>query len=132
MHIDYKVTIWERIHFKRGITKEEVIQYLKENPNIDSNDLFGEFGNENEVLYDTAIELTPKDNDGSSTINFIDDDGNLLWDNVDKSFNKKVRRRKEEYPSDEMEIQMPSDTQRGMSMYDKADEIYERRKEDKQ
>ena len=83
MYIDYKVTIWKRIHFNENTDPKKVIQVLEE-------DGLGyvfdeELGFvEQEILYETEEEITPEENRGCSTIEVYENNNpvdNLIWSN---------------------------------------------------
>lgn len=83
MYVDYKVTLWKRIHFNENTDPKKVIQALEEGGLDDVFD--DELGFvEQETLYDTEEEITPEENGGCSTIevyknnNPVDD---LIWSN---------------------------------------------------
>ena len=83
MYVDYKVTVWKRVHFNENTSPKEVIQVLEEE-GLDYvfDDELGFV--EQEILYDTEEEMTPKENEGYPTIEvyvegkFVD---NLIWSN---------------------------------------------------
>lgn len=82
MYIDYKVTVWKRVHFNKNTNPKKVIQVLEEDG---LGDLFDEELGfvEQEILYDTQEEITPEENGGCSTIEvyaqkLID---KLIWSN---------------------------------------------------
>lgn len=72
MYIDYKVTIWKRIHFNENTDPKKVIQALEEG-GLD--DVFDEELGfvEQEILYETEEEMIPEENDGCSTIEVYED-----------------------------------------------------------
>ena len=83
MYIDYKVTLWKRVHFNKNTNLEKIIQAMEEKG------LEGVFDDElgfveQEILYDTEEEMTPEENGGYSTVEvyaegkFVD---NLIWSN---------------------------------------------------
>ena len=83
MYVDYKVTVWKRVHFNEDTNPKKVIQVIEEN-GLD--DVFDEELGfvEQETLYETEEEITPEENEDYSTIevyensNPIDD---LIWSN---------------------------------------------------
>ena len=80
MYIDYKVTVWKRIHFNENVDSEKVIQALEEGGLDDVFD--DELGfEEQETLYETAEEITPEENGGYSTIEVYSPVGELIWSN---------------------------------------------------
>lgn len=83
MYIDYKVTVWKRIHFNENTDSKKVIQVLEEE-GID--DVFDEdLGfREQEILFGTEKEITPEENEGRSTIEVYTKgkfEDNLIWSN---------------------------------------------------
>ena len=74
MHIDFKVTTWERVEILEE-KKEHVLKLLKEGKVSCSNDLYNEqsesegYTNYNcELLIDTSEQMSVEENKGSSTI----------------------------------------------------------------
>ena len=88
MHIDFKVTLWERVYVPKG-KEEKVKELIKKGLITNGDELYNWFiensetGSEdliNETLYDTTEQLTPEENGGSSTIEaFIDND--IVYEN---------------------------------------------------
>lgn len=83
MYIDYKVTVWKRIHFNVDTDPKEVIQILEE-------DGLGNVFNEElgfveqETLFETEEEMAPEENEGRSTIEVYTEgkfEDNLIWSN---------------------------------------------------
>ncbi len=72
MYIDYKVTIWKRIHFNENTDPKKVIQALEEGG---LGDVFDEELGfvEVEILYETEERMIPEENDGCSTIEVYED-----------------------------------------------------------
>ena len=77
MFIDCKVSIWKRIHLSENANSEKVIQALEED-RLD--DVFDDEFVEQEILYETAEEMTPEENRGRSTIEAYNA-GELIWSN---------------------------------------------------
>jgi hypothetical protein len=83
MYIDYKKTVWERIHIMDEILNEnEMIKAISDNQQTNSW-LWDDCDSEpdREDLLETEEIMTPKDNGGCNTIEVFDDDGNLIWSN---------------------------------------------------
>ena len=83
MYIDYKVTVWKRIHFNENTNPKKIIQVLEEE-GLDYvfDDDLGFV--EQEILYDTEEEITPEKNGGSSTIEVYENNNpvdDLIWSN---------------------------------------------------
>lgn len=83
MYIDYKATVWRRVHFNEDADSKKVIQVLEEYG------LGGVFDErlgfiEQEILFETEEDMTPEENGGCSTIEvhaegkFVD---KLIWSN---------------------------------------------------
>tara|TARA_R110000751_G_scaffold10975_4_gene39608 strand:+ start:1193 stop:1432 length:240 start_codon:yes stop_codon:yes gene_type:complete len=76
MHIDYKCTVWRRIHIPDDKNNREyILEKLKKGTEPLLTDA------EYETLYDTSEEITPEDNDGCSTIEAYDEDRNIIFKN---------------------------------------------------
>ena len=83
MYIDYKVTAWNRINLPSSIKEEDVLAFLENNPEVNSDEIFEHFeGAENSTLFDTEEEISVKDNGGCRTIEVYNDKYNMIWDNV--------------------------------------------------
>ena len=84
MYIDYKVTVWKRVHFNENTDPKKVIQVLEEDG---LGDVFDEELGfvEQETLYETVEAMTPEENGGCSTIEVYEEDNdfinNLIWSN---------------------------------------------------
>ena len=84
MYIDYKVTVWKRVHFNENTNPKKVIQVLEEDG---LGDVFDEELGfvEQETLYETVEDMTPEENGGCSTIEVYEEDNdfinNLIWSN---------------------------------------------------
>ena len=82
MHVDVKVSVWQRIHLPESVSKEDVIDILK---NGDIEDLFQSIEEATlEELENSDEDLTPADNDNQATIQFYesDDDNDPIWSNA--------------------------------------------------
>ena len=76
MYLDYKCTIWRRIHIPDSKNdKEYILEKLKQG----TEPLFTDA--EYETLYDTSEDMTVEENGGSSTIELFDFEGELLFKN---------------------------------------------------
>ena len=83
MYIDYKVTLWKRIHFNENTNPEKIIQVLEEDGLEDVFDDDLGFV-EQEILYDTEEEMTSEENGGCSTIEVYENNNpvdDLIWSN---------------------------------------------------
>jgi len=80
MNIDIKVTSWERITIPEQIEKE-VVKMLKDGHSI--MDIIGKYKD----LYVEQLEYTSEfleveDNGGNPTVELLDDEGEIIWDNA--------------------------------------------------
>jgi len=72
IHIDQKVTTWERFSIDEE-HREELEKFLKENPEADGSDLFN-WAYDNDLdpysttLYEVTEIISPKENGGQSTL----------------------------------------------------------------
>ena len=88
MHIDFKVTMWERIYIPKG-QEEKVKELVKKGYITNGDDLYQWFVDNDEeqgqnlvteTLYDTSKNLTPEENDGENTIEaFLDN--KIIYEN---------------------------------------------------
>lgn len=85
MEINYKVTTWCKLRFDGDIKKEDIIKKLEEGYlplDIGYDGIIPGLENcEWETINDTEDYLSPEENDGYSTIELIDEDNNIIWDN---------------------------------------------------
>ena len=77
MYVDIKETIWTR-YYIRDVEEQEVLKKLKEGESIwdISNNV------ETDIMFDTAEIMEVGDNGGNATIEFYNDEGKILWDNI--------------------------------------------------
>jgi hypothetical protein len=76
MYLDYKCTVWRRIHIPDdNNNKEYILEKLKQG----AEPLFQDA--EYETLYDTSEDMTVDENGGCSTIELYDFEGELLFKN---------------------------------------------------
>ena len=76
MYLDYKCTVWRRIHIPDDKNdKEYILEKLKQG----AEPLFQDA--DYETLYDTSEDMTVDENGGSSTIELYDDDNELIFKN---------------------------------------------------
>ena len=86
MNLDFKITVWQRIHLHDDDPhKEEILKHFKEGSVYD---IFEMNNYQYETLYDTEEILIPETNNGDPTRDILDDDGNSIWDNVNKEIPK--------------------------------------------
>ena len=79
-YVDYKCTVWNRIHFPKNKDMNSVIRVLKASE-YNINEIF-ENGCEMETLFD-AEEYIPCDENQASTIQVYNNDGELLYENME-------------------------------------------------
>ena len=90
-YVDYKATIWGRLHFSDETDMNKVIAKLEQGltPNELCDDPELEF-EEFEMLFDSEEYITPSENQGQCTVEVYDDISNpnpwqeRIWDNVNK------------------------------------------------
>ena len=85
-YVDFKMTVWHRLHLPEGMPKEEVIRKLAEE-GYTLNDFIEEDKTDRvwwETLEDTEHYMRPEENGGDSTIEFFEEDGETIWDNSAK------------------------------------------------
>ena len=76
MYLDYKCTVWRRIHIPDDKNdKGYILEKLKQG----AEPLFTDA--EYETLYDTSEDMTVEENGGCSTIELFDFEGELLFKN---------------------------------------------------
>jgi uncharacterized protein involved in exopolysaccharide biosynthesis len=76
MYLDYKCTVWRRIHFsEKQNDVDKILEDIKGGYHPDIVDA------EYETLYDTSEDMTVDENGGSSTIELYDFEGELLFKN---------------------------------------------------
>ena len=90
MYIDFKITMWERIHVPNGI-EDELVNKIKSGEITSTNECYGVFGgdidNHYELLLDTSEDMSPEENSGFPTIEIHTDpisvyEGDeIIWDN---------------------------------------------------
>lgn len=101
MHVDFKITIWERVTFDEE-HNEAVLQAIKDGKINSANDLFnfiaeisGDMNVDCEKLDGTDEQMTPEENDGQSTIEVWEQGSSdvpsrasmgdvCIWDNSEK------------------------------------------------
>jgi hypothetical protein len=82
MYIDFKITTWERIYIKDESLKDKIVAALKSGEITSADDVYELDKDANrELLYDVEKQMTIEDNDGFSTIEAYDEEGDLLYQN---------------------------------------------------
>ncbi len=85
--VDQKVITWlrETIYVKNVQNEQEAIQKVINSIELNRDIISNEDVHfvETEELYDLDEPLSPDDNGGCSTIEIIDKQHNIIWDNVD-------------------------------------------------
>lgn len=74
MHVDFKITAWERVQIPEEM-EEEVLKGLKDGTIQNSNDLFelveAKGGSYDGIIAETEEQILPSENDGQPTIEFF-------------------------------------------------------------
>lgn len=88
MHIDFKITVWERVMIPDEIA-EDVLAKIKDKKIRTSVQLYDTFVEKTDKInWDTLPEteeaISPEENEGCSTIEVYDEYNELLWDNAIK------------------------------------------------
>lgn len=89
IHIDSKITIWDRFSIDDE-HKEELMEFLRQNPDATANDIIdwasdNAIDGEHSTITDTGEPMTPDENDGQSTVEVIQsspEGTQPLWDNT--------------------------------------------------
>ena len=77
MYVDIKETVWTR-YYIRDVEQEEVLNKLKEGEypwDISDNV-------ETDIMFDTSEVMKVEENEGNATIEFYNDEDEILWDNI--------------------------------------------------
>ena len=87
-HIDVKITTWARYDLTDDVDIEKVRRILELSSSVDGvidemklNYCESSSGVTYNVIDETEEKLTLEQNDGYSTIELIDDDNNIIWQN---------------------------------------------------
>lgn len=72
-YADIKYTVWERTFFDEEVSNESIIQQLKDRDISDIVDC--------EILFETLDSLSIEENKGEATIEFYDENDELIWSN---------------------------------------------------
>ena len=79
-YIDYKITIWKRLHFSDDTNMNNIVDILEETNNLD-NVIDDDLGfEESEILYDTEQEMIVEDNNNDTTVE-VYSNHSLIWKN---------------------------------------------------
>ena len=90
MNIDFKLTAWGRVEIPEEF-KNEVLKFLNKNPSCTSDDFYNEFGNHGidwEVMDETTEDIPLEKNNGHSTIEVYNEDGDIIFENGNTNNNK--------------------------------------------
>ena len=79
MHVDVKVTTWQRVEISNDATEKEVIDTIKNSSHFNLWD--NEIATGYEALVDTEEEMTPEENGGAATIEVYNDEKACIWSN---------------------------------------------------
>lgn len=86
-HIDVKCTVWNRYQLPDDFDIEKAKELLKQGASVETvideltDGQFGDNGLEYETLHDTECDMTPIQNEGAATIEFYNDEDELIYDN---------------------------------------------------
>jgi len=89
MHVDFKITTWERIEIDETVSeadKDEMLRKIKEGIITTSNDMFEELGDgvSCDSLQEIDEQMTVEENGGAATIEvFSDDQDDAIYTNED-------------------------------------------------
>lgn len=82
MYVDIKQTMWRRFYIDEEApiiedinNEDEVMRYIED------------YCYDSETLYETIEDLQIKENNGEATIEVYDDNGDIIWDNVNYKTN---------------------------------------------
>lgn len=89
MHIDFKHTIWSRLHFNEDATEEKILKLLQNNrkelkQGTTPEELelrFKEITVEHEVIYGSGEKMSVSENHHEATIELYNDEQQLIWTN---------------------------------------------------
>ena len=83
-YVDFKITIWERVYFDDKDV-DKVSDKLKSGLVSSSEDMFTEFdervAHDSEVMYETAEQMPPEENDNQPTIELYNSNGEIVFNN---------------------------------------------------
>ena len=86
MHVDFKITTWERVEIPED-NKAEVLEAIKSGKVSTANDIFDQFPNLDiscNKMDDVDEQMSPEENGGSSTIEVFEEKGaDDIWSNGD-------------------------------------------------
>lgn len=74
-YIDIKRTVWERFEIPEELDIPEFSNTWEIDEFISDNDIEGDF------LIETTVDMTVEENNGSSTVEVYDDNGDLIFSN---------------------------------------------------
>ena len=80
-YIDTKLTIWDRMEFESEEQMLEAKAMLESGELKSGLDVSDHFGLSSEILYETQEEMYPEENNGLSTLQIFNEDGNTIWHN---------------------------------------------------
>lgn len=80
--LDIKFSIWERIKFDNEEQMLDVMEKLKTGELRTGLDVMDYLEVYSEPLDDTSEELTPEENNSNPTLEIIDDEGEIIWNNT--------------------------------------------------
>jgi hypothetical protein len=80
-YIDTKLTIWDRMEFESEEQMLEAKAMLESGELKSGLDVSSHFELSSEILYETQEEMYPEENNGLSTLQIFNEDGNTIWHN---------------------------------------------------
>ena len=80
-YIDTKLTIWDRMEFENEEQMLHAIAMLESGELKTGMDVSDYFGLSSEIQIDTQEEVYPEENNGLSTLEIIDEEGDTVWHN---------------------------------------------------
>jgi hypothetical protein len=81
--LDVKVTVWERIEFDSVEQMEDVKAKLQSGELTDSDSVADYLGIGATLLEDTVEFITIEENDYQTTMEILDDNGDMIWNNLE-------------------------------------------------
>jgi len=85
MYANFKVTCWEKVQISDIADGEKLLDLILEDKITSSNDIYDHLPNINlsyEFQVETEEQMTIEENDGQSTMEVYNDDGTLIYDNI--------------------------------------------------
>jgi hypothetical protein len=81
MNFDFKITTWERVTVPE-VHEEKILEGIKKGEITSANDIFNILNEADyTIIPEVEEQMTVEENGGSSTIEVMNDDGDLVWGN---------------------------------------------------